>query len=200
MSIMKPTPDTACFASDQAFNKLYPLRIQMLAQQHWSSIDISRKAAIFLAGERNVSILDIGSGVGKFCLIGAHETPGAYYYGVEQREALVTHANKAKNTLGLENVSFLHGNFTQLDLREYDHFYFYNAFYENISDLDKIDDNIAYSLELFNYYNRYLYKQLEQKAAGTRLCTLCSMESEIPSSYHLVGAEMNQLLKFWIKI
>lgn len=94
----------------------------------------------------------------------------------------------------------MNGNFTQLDFRNYDHFYFYNAFYENITGTDKIDNSIDYSLELFNYYNRYLYKQLELRPSGTRLATYHSLEDEIPRGYHIVGAEMNELLKFWIKL
>ena len=39
-----------------------------------------------------------------------------------------------------------HGNFTQLDFKNFDHFYFYNAFYENLAGTDKIDDSIDYSV------------------------------------------------------
>jgi len=191
---------TNWFGSDTQFNQLYPSSIQLLAQRHWTPLLIARKAANFLAAENNVRILDIGSGVGKFCLAAAHYKPKALYYGIEQRKKLVTHAESAKETLRLENVSFLNGNFTQVDFRKYNHFYFYNAFYENISGTDKIDNSIDYSLELYNYYNRYLYKQLEQKPSGTRLASFHSLEDEMPDGYHIVGSEMNDLLKFWIKL
>jgi len=191
---------TNWFGSDTQFNQLYPSSIQLLAQRHWTPLLIARKAANFLAAENNVRILDIGSGVGKFCLAAAHYKPKALYYGIEQRKKLVTHAESAKETLRLENVSFLNGNFTQVDFRKYNHFYFYNTFYENISGTDKIDNSIDYSLELYNYYNRYLYKQLEQKPSGTRLASFHSLEDEMPDGYHIVGSEMNDLLKFWIKL
>ena len=55
------------FGSDAQFNKLYPSSIQMLAQRHWTPLVVARKAAGFLAAESNVSVLDIGSGVEKFC-------------------------------------------------------------------------------------------------------------------------------------
>ena len=87
-----------------------------------------------------------------------------------------------------------------LDLRNYDHFYFYNSFYENLVGTDKIDDSIDYTSGLYNYYNRYLYKQLEQKPTGTRLATYHSLEDEIPPSYLVVGSEFDNLLKFWIKV
>jgi len=159
-----------------------------------------QKANAFLSPENNVRILDIGSGVGKFCLAAAYYNPKAFYYGVEQRKSLVYNAETARQILHLENVSFIRGNFTQLDFRNYDHFYFYNAFYENLAGTDKIDDSIDYSGELYNYYNRYLYKQLEQKPGGTRLATFHSLEDEIPKSYRLVGSEFDNLLKCWIKI
>ncbi|MEP7163414.1 MAG: class I SAM-dependent methyltransferase [Ferruginibacter sp.] len=188
------------FNSDTQFNQIYPSAIKALAGKHWTPLSVSRKAANFLAAENNVRILDIGSGVGKFCLSAAYHQPNAFYYGVEQRRNMVSHAEAAKGILHLNNVAFINGNFTQLDFRDYDHFYFYNAFYENIVGTDKIDDSIDYSGELFNYYNRYLFSRLEQKAAGTRLATFHSLEDEVPPSYHLVGAEMDDLLKFWIKI
>jgi SAM-dependent methyltransferase len=188
------------FNSDEQFNQLYPSSIQALAKRHWTPLSVARKAANFLAAENNVRILDIGSGVGKFCLAAAYYKPRAFYYGVEQRKSLIVHAETAKNMLHFENVAFVHGNFTLLDFRNYHHFYFFNAFYENLDGTDKIDDSMEYTGELYNYYNRYLYRQLEQKPAGTRLATFHSLEDEIPRSYHEVGSEFDHLLKFWIKI
>ena len=188
------------FHSDQQFNQIYPDPIQLLAQRHWTPLVVARKAATFLSVENNARILDIGSGVGKFCLAAAYYKPKAIYTGVEQRKNLVGYANTAKEILGLTNVSFINGNFTQIDFKNYDHFYFYNAFYENLVGTNKIDDDIDYSGELYNYYNRYLYKQLEQKPAGTRLAAFHCLEDDLPHGYHLVGVEMDSRLKFWIKI
>lgn len=188
------------FESDMEFNTLYPLSIQALARCHWTSLPIAVKAAHFLAGDSDAKILDIGSGVGKFCLAAAYHTPKAWYYGVEQRKSLIYHAEVAKCNLGLNNVSFIHGNFTQLDFKKFDHFYFYNAFYENLDGTDKIDDSIDYSGELYNYYNRYLFKQLQQKPTGTRLCTLCSLESEVPADFHAIHSDFDGFLKFWVKV
>jgi len=188
------------FDSDLEFNTLYPLSIQVLARYHWTPLDIARKAAQFLADNNDyVRILDIGSGVGKFCLAGAWYTPNAFYYGVEQRKRLINYAEIARRSLHMDNVSFIHGNFTQLDLKEYDHFYFYNAFYENLDGTDRIDDSIAYSGELYNYYNWYLFNELQKKPKGTRLCTLCSLESEVPPGFRVVKSDVNDFLKFWIK-
>ena len=188
------------FLSDAHFDQLYPASIQKLSVKHWTPLHIARKAAQFLAVDSNVRILDIGSGVGKFCLTAAHYKPHAVFHGVEQRRSLIYYADKAKELLRLENVDFMPGNFTQLDFRHYDHFYFYNSFYENLASTDKIDQQIDYSAELYHYYNRYLYRLLNEKPSGTRLATFHSLEDEIPPDYHVVGSERENLLKFWIKI
>lgn len=198
--IPKRTAEEKWFASDARFNGLYPPHVQSLARRHWTPVSVARAAACFLAAESNARILDIGSGVGKFCLAAAYYRPDALYYGVEQRESLIVHAEQAKMTLGFQNVHFIHGNFTQLSLKNFDHFYFYNAFYENLAATDKIDDSIHYSGELYYYYNRYLFRQLKESCKGTRLATFHSLEDEIPKDFCEVGTAFGGLLKFWIKV
>lgn len=198
MSIAIPAENW--FYSDQHFNQIYPQSMQKLAGRHWTPLNVARKAALFLAAEPHAKVLDIGSGTGKFCLGAAHYRSNAFYTGIEQRANLTKEAEKARQLLGLTNVQFIHGNFTQISLKEYDHFYFYNSFYENLAETDKIDHSIDYSVELFNYYNRYLYTQLESMPAGTRLATYHSLEDEVPRCYHVVWSGMDNLLKCWIKI
>ncbi|TMI68400.1 MAG: methyltransferase domain-containing protein [Bacteroidetes bacterium] len=188
------------FVSDAQFDGLFPYSIQHLTKQHWTPLYVARKAAGFLATEKGARVLDIGSGVGKFCLAAASMLPDAFFYGVEQRSRLVYYADKVKNLLRLENVSFRYSNFTQLNFCDYDHFYFYNSFYENFVGTDKIDHSLYYSTELYHYYNRYLYKQLEKRPPGTKLVTYQSLEDEVPKCYRVVGMERNNLLKFWRKI
>jgi len=188
------------FISDQEFNQLYPAEIELLAKRHWTPLNVARLASGFLAMGSNTRILDIGSGVGKFCLCGAYHNPASLYFGIEQRRELVRHANKAKSKLNLDNVHFIHGNFTQLDLKDYDNFYFFNSFFENLDGTDKIDDSIEYSEELFEYYSRYLFRQLNKVPRGTRLVTYHSMEHEVPPGFAIVDTDLGDLLKFWIKI
>lgn len=187
------------FETDEGFNSIYPLPVRIQAQRHWTPVHVAKKAAAFLAVADNARILDIGSGAGKFCLVAAHEAPHALFYGVEQRQGLVRRAVKAKEQLQLKNVSFIHANITRVDLGDYDHFYFYNSFYENIDDTDRIDNSVDYTPELFDEYNRYLHRQLEQKPTGTRLVTFHCPGNELPASYKIVASEMNGLLQFRIK-
>ena len=187
------------FSSDAQFHKLYPDSIQLLSRNHWTALSVARKAANFLAVQTGARILDIGSGIGKFCLAAAYYRPGALYFGVEQRKDLVEYSETARARLGLNNVTFINRNFTEIDFGNYDHFYFYNAFYENVASEEKIDDNIPYSAELYNYYNYYLYKQLEKMPSGTRVATFYGTEDIMPPGYHIGGSELDDLLKYWVK-
>ncbi len=181
------------------FHHLYPPSMQKLARTHWTPLDVAKKAVEFLVPGDGSRVLDIGSGVGKFCLSAAWYRPNAHFYGIEQRKNLVEHAEVAKETLGLSNVSFIHGNFTDISLERFDHFYFYNSFYENIRGTPKIDFNISFSEALYDDYNHHFFKQLEKMPAGTRVVTRCSWEDRIPPSYQTVSHDFPDMLKFHIK-
>lgn len=187
------------FATEAQFKQLYPLPIQQLDDVHWTPLLVAFKAMQFLKTAPGDKILDIGSGIGKFCLAGAYYKPQAFFYGIEQRRNLIEHAVAAKDLLGFRNVEFLQGDFTQLDLKEFNHFYFFNSFGENLADQYRIDESIDYSAELYYYYSTYLRNKLDSMPPGTRFVSYCSMDDEIPLSYQLVKTLYEGNLKFWIR-
>lgn len=187
------------FSDDEHFNKLYPYYIRVLAGRHWTPVKIARAAAGFLANENGKKILDIGSGVGKFCLCAAHYNPGCAYYGFEQRGNLVQCAEDAKQKLQLENVYFTHTNMTEVNFMAYDHFYFFNSFYEHLEPDVKIDRNIQHSFDFYEYYSRYLFEQLEKLPPGTKLCTYFGRITQVPQTYELLDTLFDEKLKFWVK-
>jgi ubiquinone/menaquinone biosynthesis C-methylase UbiE len=186
------------FRYDSAFDWLYPDHIEAKSRRYWTPLAVAKRAAGFLA-EPGARVLDIGSGIGKFCLAGAYHYPETFFYGVEQRHELVLHAEEAKTRVQLPNAHFIYANMTQINFREFDHFYFYNSFYENVDPEDPIDDAIATSYSLYNYYNRYLLIELDKKPAGTRLVSFHSTGEEVPPSYSLADMDYDTLLKMWIK-
>jgi SAM-dependent methyltransferase len=186
------------FSNDAAFDWMYPEHFQLLSLKHWTPLASGRKAAEFLA-DPGARVLDIGSGIGKFCLVAGYHFPETWFYGVEQRHDLIDLAEEAKGYTNLSNVNFIHANITQINFSEFDHFYFYNSFHENIDPENPIDDTIELSTSLYTYYNQYLYTALNKKPAGTRLVTFHSFEQEIPPSFKLVSSCCNGLMKMWIK-
>lgn len=188
------------FRTDESLNRIYPEAIQLLAARHWTPLQVTQLVAQFLVTHPGVKILDIGSGVGKFCLAAAYYKPHAAFYGVEQRKDLVDHAEKARDVLGLQNAHFIHSNITQLDFSQYHHFYFFNSFYENLMYKDKIDDTLTTSTFLFNFYHKQLYKKLKELPAGTRIATFHCLDNKLPPEYHIVDSKVETFLKFWIKV
>jgi SAM-dependent methyltransferase len=186
------------FDTDPAFDDLYPGHIRDLSAMHWTPVDIAKKAGDFLALPK-ARVLDIGSGVGKFCITAGFFHPETTFHGIEQRRELFTVAEIARQEIGLSNVNFIHGNLTELNFGDYDHFYFYNPFYENIEPGSRIDYAVRTSFELYDRYSRLVYKMLDEKPAETRLVTFHAPEKQIPPAYQLAANSYNSLLKMWIK-
>jgi len=198
LKLKKDYLNDSLFSNDAAFDWLYPEYFQLLSLRHWTPLAIARKAAEFLA-EPGARVLDIGSGIGKFCLAAGHHFPETWFYGVEQRHELICLAEDAKGYTKLSNVNFIYANITQVNFTGFDHFYFYNSFYENIDPENQIDDTLELSEGLYAYYNHYLFDALDKKLSGTRLVTFHSFEQEIPPSFKLVATCFNGLMKMWIK-
>ena len=135
------TLNISYFRKDAAFDTLYPLHIRNLSQLHWTSLDIALEASNFLASP-GARVLDIGSGVGKFCIAAAVYHPNTQFFGIEQRKELFTFAKRAQEEVGVENVHFNYGNLMDLSYENYDHYYFYNSFYENIEPGSRIDNSV----------------------------------------------------------
>lgn len=186
------------FSKDAAFDLLYPAHIKELSQMHWTPVNIAKEAGEFLAAP-GARVLDIGSGVGKFCIVAGFLHPEATFYGIEQRRELFAFAEIAKEEVSLPNVSFIHGNLTELNFKDYDHFYFYNSFYENIEPGSRIDYSVRTSFQLYDYYSRFVFKMLDEKPAGTRLVTFHGTERQVPPCYQLVDNSYNSVLKMWIR-
>jgi len=147
--------NASLFSNDTTFDWMYPEYFQLLSN-HWTPLAIARKAAGFLA-EPGARVLDIGSGIGKFCLAAGYHFPKTFFHGVEQRHELFYMAEEAKEYTKLSNVNFIYANITQINFKQFDHFYFYNSFYENINRANKIDDTIELSESLYSFYTQYLY-------------------------------------------
>lgn len=185
--------------TDADFDAIYPEKIRLLARKHWSSVSASKLASEFLVQRPGTRVLDIGSGAGKFCMIGATNTQG-HFTGVEQRLELIQLSRKISDSYRLRNVKFLHANITSVNFTNYDAFYFYNSFYENIDRLNKIDNAIRLDIQLYHLYSEYIVEQFASLPLGTRLVSLCSPLTIIPQSFKLQDSSYDGALKFWEKV
>jgi predicted RNA methylase len=185
---------------DYEFNAIYPEQIRKLAERHWTPVEVAKVASQFLVDKAGAKVLDIGSGAGKFCLVGSSLTKGDFS-GVEQREYLCKLSNSLSQHYRLPNVKFIHSNITSINFKEYDAFYFYNSFFENIDNYDEaiIDNTVELSARLYHIYSNYVNQQLEDMPAGTRLVTYWSDLHEVPISYEMQSKKFYGTLKMWLK-
>ena len=184
---------------DKDFNLIYPKYIQKVADIHFSPVKIAKLAAFYLMDKKGTKILDIGSGAGKFCMIGSACTEGVFV-GIEQRPKLSRLAQKLSKRYNLTNVTFINANIKNVSFQDFDAFYMFNSFYENISVMGAIDNTVDLNRELYKEYSIYVREQLDMLPVGTRLVTYYSFLTEIPDSYEVQFAIIDEKLKMWEKV
>ncbi len=117
---------------DDEFDLIYPQYLRKMSEKHFTEVDVAIKAAELLVTESGQKILDIGSGVGKFCFV-AGSSVDASFTGVDYREQFIDLCNTLAIKHDFKNVNFIHADIMNIDFKEYDHFYFFNSFLANIS-------------------------------------------------------------------
>src|SRR5687767_14604665 len=104
---------------DPQFDTVYEDRWGAMSMQFWTPVAVAQLAAEWLTETGIEAVADVGSGVGKFCLVGAQMT-GAAFVGIEHRLPLVSAARRAAGALGLaDRAHFVHGEVTSAFLSEF---------------------------------------------------------------------------------
>lgn len=184
--------------TDKDFDKIYPETIRELSNRHFTEVEVAIKAAQFLVTKPKQRILDIGSGVGKFCFVaGAYSD--AQYTGVDYRKNFIQLCDNLTVKHGFKNVTFIHSDIKDIDFKNYDNFYFFNSFLEHVDETAKIDETVRVNAENFKKYFDFLFRQFDSRPIGTRIATYHANNIQIPNSYKLVRTHFDGLLKFWEK-
>jgi hypothetical protein len=183
---------------DNAFENALRKSVQGHSYIHWTPVEVIMAAVDWLGTESSNNILDIGSGVGKFCLIGAMNSR-AHFIGVETREDLVEQAIDLKKELKLSNANFIHSDIINIDFKDYTSFYFYNPFCEYMALSGGIDDRIKFDEEAFYKYQDYVAEQLKKTPKGTKLVKYCSPDFDISTNFDLTDMYFEGQLQLWIR-
>lgn len=185
---------------DFAFDEHLSQGLQIKSAVHFSPVTVARIAARLLAPKPGTRVLDVGSGVGKFCLVAAIANPVSTFVGVEFRPHLASIARRLARELVVPNAQFLNGNAFDLDWNEYDAFYFYNPFAEQLHCVPFLLD---YSLELastnFLEYVSAVRRRLVVAPLGTRVVTYHGFGAPPPYGYDLVSSREHKNLELWVK-
>jgi predicted RNA methylase len=172
--------------TDPKFDRIYPAQHRVRSWTHWTPLEVAVRASALLASQRATRVLDIGSGVGKLCLVGALTTT-ATWFGIESDAEMVRVAKAAAVKLRVQDrTTFLHGDATHIDWSGFDAFYLFNPFGERLlgGEADALARRDAYISCV-----DFTQQQLAAARPGTCVVTYHGFGGDMPPGYDLVHRE-----------
>ncbi len=188
----------APLAAPDDFDLLLDEPARRASAVHWTPTQVCHRAAELLALQPDETLLDVGSGVGKFCVLGALVSEGRYV-GVEQRAGLVEQS-RALATRLCSSATFIHADAFALDWHVYPALYFYNPFDEaRFAASNQID--AALPPGAFDQLVMRTQTRLAELANGTRVLTFHGIGGKMPEAYLRTFHERiaDGDLELWVK-
>ena len=156
-----------------------------------------------VGSESSQSFIDIGSGVGKLCILLSFLTK-MKIFGIEQRKSLHDVAQCIVKTNKIERVELNCGNMMDINWEKFDIFFLFNPFHEHklSSNVFAIDQDINLDPELYKRYARFVEKRIQSLPAGKHLVTLEGFGGKVPKSWRLISSEPfdDDRLNHWRKV
>ncbi len=121
------------------------------------------------------------------------------FVGVEKRRNLFLQSETTAKLLGLKTAHFVNDNIVNIQFSDYDAFYYFNPFCEQIANSDWIDKKPEFSVKKHGEYEQYVFSQLQNMPKGTKVITYCSNDFSLPVSYRINNMMFEGLLVLWMK-
>lgn len=169
---------------DSLFDRVYPEDVRRVSARFWTPVEVARTASRWLYSFGARSVLDVGSGAGKFCIV-ANLTTGQRITGLEQRRSLIDAARAASDAYGA-CTDYVLGTLETLDPAAYDAFYLFNPFGENLYPPEECFDTDT-ELSALRYTHDLTIFQHWLDCAPVQTCvvTYHGFGGLIPSTYAL---------------
>lgn len=187
---------------DDELDELCFGRWRRVSSRFWTPIAVAALAARWLTETGIESVLDIGSGVGKACLVGALATD-AEFVGVEQRASLVEVARAAAEIVGVAHrTRFLQSEVTPELILSHRAVYLYNPFGENLhAESSQLDHTVELSEMRYLRDVLMVERALARMKVGSRVVTYHGFGGRMPVDYELARTERigSDRVRLWIK-
>jgi len=184
--------------NDAEFDSIFPNQIQNLSYRHFTSFEVSKVVAQWLNEYEKLNLLDLGCGVGKFCLAAASFT-NHYIVGTDFREDYILIAQNLKDKYGLKNLDFVNRNILDVDFKKFNAFYLFNPFLEQIDDTARMDNKYDTSPLYYSIYENHVRARLQEMPVGTVVITYYVTPQQMPFNYVTLKTDFDGFLKLWTK-
>jgi SAM-dependent methyltransferase len=183
--------------TDEAFDALYPAAERRRSGAHWTPVTVALRVSAMLSP--CATVLDVGSGGGKMCAIGALTTR-SLWTGVESDPRLVKAAIRTARDLGVDDrAQFIEGDAVAAEWTAFSGIYIYNPFAEAVfaAEGKSADEGqTAYGAAI-----EAVEAKLAALAPGTRVVTLFGFGGDVPDCFELMErvAIHGDTLCLWIR-
>jgi SAM-dependent methyltransferase len=185
---------------DRVFDEVFPREAQARSSLYWTPVEVAVRAANLLADRSGATILDVGSGIGKFCIVAAAAV-NADVRGLEHRPHFIEVAREAAAKIGV-TPTFHGGSIDEEDAAAIDGFYFFNPFGENLcSARDRLDGTVELNEDRFWSDVAATSRLLARARVGARVVTYCGFGGDMPAGFVRAMGERcaGGRLELWIK-
>jgi predicted RNA methylase len=191
------------YVAEREFDRYLPEGLRQLSALHWTPLKVAAYGARWLHARGVRSVIDVGSGAGKFCVVAALACDLSVT-GLEQRERLVDVARSLARLYRVaDRVTFVQGVYVGAPLPPADAYYLFNPFGENILNGD---EHIDHAVELSDH--RYLCdvaameQTLRDAPRGAHVMMYNGFGGAVPDTWEEVRpqADVPDLLSLWQKV
>jgi hypothetical protein len=177
--------------------------MRAVAPFYWTPLSVAARAAEWFEECGIRSVVDIGSGAGKFC-VAAALMGQARLVGLEHRARCVSAARDLARLFEVsDRVCFLEGAFGVRHTPEADAYYLFNPFAENLfGQRERLDDEVALSLERFRRDVDTALQFFAAAPVGTYVLTYNGFGAEMPDGYLQIRRDvaLPNVLRLWRKV
>lgn len=195
-------PRSGNWEQDRAFDRLLPDDLRVRSALHFTPMHVAERAARWVDELGIRTVVDIGSGVGKFCVVAALASK-ASYVGFEQRARLVETSRQLASHFDLEaRVRFMEGTLGIGNLPSAEAYYMYNPFGENLfGPASQIDGDMEPCERRYEEDVRLAERLLADLPAGTYLILYNGFGGRVPEAFRRVriARDLPNDLELWRK-
>jgi len=171
-------------SADGAFDRFLPIELRDVSALYWTPLPVVRRVVAWLRDARVRTVVDVGSGAGKFCVAGALLSR-CRFVGLEQRASLVAVARELADTFDVtDRVTFHHGQVGAAPMPSGDAYYVFNPFGEYAINAERFaEPDVAFTPEGHSADIASVTSLLSSASAGTLVVTYNGIGGRFPPGY-----------------